>query len=85
MQPTIQEANIHYGIPTVWVEPYRTTDDRDGRPVEVHSFYTNGCLTTVEGFRVRKDGGTYLTSQCLAVGIPNNVRAALAALGEEKT
>lgn len=80
MIPTIREAKSHYGIPTVWVEPYRTTDARDGREVEVHSFYANGCLTTVEGFRVRKDGETYLRPQCLAVAVPENVREALEAV-----
>lgn len=78
--PTIVKAEMHYGIPTVWVESYEATDRATGSPVVVEMFYVNGCLITAEGARVRKDGQRYSRSQCVTVPTPENVRAALDAL-----
>lgn len=80
VEPTVTGSLVHYGTPTVNVEPYRAQDDR-GYEVEVDRFTGNGPTAVVaEGLRVRNDGTTADRRQVAQVAIPQNVRDAIAAL-----
>ena len=78
--PTITAAHVHYDVPTVTVAEYRTTDRLTGHPVAVDTFVRNGGLIEATGFRVRRNGALYTRRQLVAVTVPANVAAALAAL-----
>lgn len=83
MDVRIIEVTRHYGLITAWVEPYRTVDYLTGKEIEVHMFYLNGCLTTCEGYRVKKDGNLYAGMSCVSVRTPKNVKDALDSFSQD--
>jgi hypothetical protein len=80
-QPRILNAEVHYGTPTVHVEPYRITD-RYGDEYEITYFWLNGPgWPQAAGFKIRKDGlRANRRLQNIDVAKPANVVAALTAL-----
>lgn len=76
------EVVVHYGTPTVWVEPYRVRD-RWGDEFEIEAFTRdegNGEITGT-GHKIKKDGTPGGARRSgLRVPVSDAVRTAMATL-----
>jgi hypothetical protein len=87
-EPTIHIAAIHFGVPTVWVEEFETTDRRGERVIVIEwvgAIDHDGNVTDgnryATGFKLRKDGEREdRIFHDLDVPQPANVKAAMDAL-----